>query len=82
MIQTGNHLHSKIFKQFFGGTKLVNGFENVECAKNPDCAKNYNGDMFRIIGKARSSFHLAVLESIYISTKNRYCVDKRSSFSP
>ena len=37
--------------------------------ENPDCAKNYNGDMFRIIGKARSSFHLAVLESIYISTK-------------
>ena len=25
--------------------------------ENPDCAKNYNGDMFRIIGKARSSFH-------------------------
>ena len=37
--------------------------------ENPDCAKNYNCDMFRIIGKARSSFHLAVLESIYISTK-------------
>ena len=37
--------------------------------ENPDCAKNYNGDMFRIIGKVRSSFHLAVLESIYISTK-------------
>ena len=36
---------------------------------NPDCAKLYNDDMFRIIGKARSSFHLAVLESIYIQTK-------------
>ena len=23
--------------------------------ENPDCAKNYNGDMFRTIGKARSS---------------------------
>ena len=27
---------------------------------NPDCAKLYNDDMFQIIGKARSSFHLAV----------------------
>ena len=33
---------------------------------NPDCAKLYNDDMFRIIGRARSSFNLAVLESIYI----------------
>ena len=48
---------------------------------NPDCAKLYNDDMFRIIGRARSSFHLAVLESIYIKTKSRHCVDKRSSFS-
>ena len=36
---------------------------------NPDCAKLNNDDMFRIIGRARSSFHLAVLESIYIQTK-------------
>ena len=35
----------------------------------PDCAKLYNDDMFRIIGRARSSFYLAVLESIYIQTK-------------
>ena len=37
---------------------------------------------FGFIGKVRLSFHLAVLESIYISTKNRYCVDKKSSVSP
>ena len=37
--------------------------------ENPDCAKNYNGNMFRIIDKPLSSFHLAVLESMYISTK-------------
>ena len=37
---------------------------------NPDCAKIYNDDMFQINGRARSSFHLAVLESIYIQTKN------------
>ena len=36
---------------------------------NPDCAKIYKDDMFQIIGSARSSFHLAVLESIYIQTK-------------
>ena len=36
---------------------------------NPDCAKLYNDDMFRIIGRARSSFNLAALESIYIQTK-------------
>ena len=34
-----------------------------------NCAKNYHGDMFRVNSKARSSFHLAVLDSIYISTK-------------
>ena len=36
---------------------------------NPDWEKLYNDDMFRIIGRGRSSFHLAVLESIYIKTK-------------
>ena len=37
--------------------------------ETPDCAKNYDRDMFRIIGRARSSFHLAVWESIYRNTK-------------
>ena len=31
--------------------------------------KTHIGDMFRIVGKARTSFHLAVLESIYINMK-------------
>ena len=31
---------------------------------NPECAKTYTGDNFRIIGQARSSFHLSVLESV------------------
>ena len=31
---------------------------------NRDFAKLYNDDMFRIIGRARSSFQLAVLELI------------------
>ena len=36
---------------------------------NPECAKTYTGDNFRIIGQARSSFHLGVLESVYIKTQ-------------
>ena len=49
---------------------------------NPDCAKLYNDDMFRIIGRARSSFHLAVLESIYIQTKKPpLCRQKEFVFS-
>ena len=31
--------------------------------KNPECAKAYSDDIFRIIGKARSSYHLSVLQS-------------------
>ena len=37
---------------------------------NPECAKAYTDDSFRIIGQARSSFHLGVLESVYIKTQN------------
>ena len=37
---------------------------------NPECAKTYTDDNFRIIGQARSSFHLGVLESVYIRTQN------------
>ena len=49
---------------------------------NPDCAKLYNDDMFRIIGRARSSFHLAVLESIYKQTKKSpLCRQKEFVFS-
>ena len=38
--------------------------------KNPECAKTYTDDNFRIIAQARSSFHLSVLESVYIRTQN------------
>ena len=37
---------------------------------NPVCAKIYTDDNFRIIGQARSSFHLGILESVYIKTQN------------
>ena len=51
-------------------TKTCDSAIGQHLLENPDCAKNHNGDMFRIIGKARSSFHLAVLESIDICRKN------------
>ena len=37
---------------------------------NPECAKTYTDDNFRIIGQGRSSFHLSVLESVYVKTQN------------
>ena len=49
---------------------------------NQDCAKLYNDDMFQIIGRAQASFHLAVLESIYIQTKKPpLCRQKEFIFS-
>ena len=49
---------------------------------NPECAKTYTDDRFRIIGQARSSFHLSVLESVYIKTQNPVlCKQKYFIFS-
>ena len=49
---------------------------------NPECAKTYTDDNFRIIGQGRSSFHLSVLESVYIKTKNPVlCKQKDFIFS-
>ena len=36
----------------------------------PDCIKAYTDNNFWIIGQARSSFHLNVLESVYIKTQS------------
>ena len=49
---------------------------------NPECAKTHTDDNSRIIGQARSSFYLSVLESVYIKTQNQSSVGKKSSFSP
>ena len=38
--------------------------------KIPECAKTYTDGNFRIIGQARSFFHLSVLEPVYIKTLN------------
>ena len=37
---------------------------------NPERAKTYTDENFRIIGQARSSLHLSALESVYIKTQN------------
>ena len=49
---------------------------------NPECAKTYTDDNFRIIAQARSSFYLGVLESVYIKTQNPVlCRQKEFVFS-
>ena len=49
---------------------------------NPECAKTYTDDNFRIIGQARSFFHLGVLESVYIKTQTPVlCKQKDFVFS-
>ena len=48
---------------------------------NPECAKTYTDDNFRMIGQARSSFHLSFLESVYIKTQNPvFCRQKEFVF--
>ena len=45
--------------------------------KHPNCALHYNDNQFSILSKARSDFHLAVLESIHItSSKPALCRQK------
>ncbi len=49
---------------------------------NHDCAENYSEDCFKVICKARSLFHLEVLESVHIKTKRPVlCRQKRLVFS-
>ena len=47
---------------------------------NPDCTKTYTDVNFWIIGQARSSFHLSVLESVYITTHNLTLCKQINSF--
>ena len=50
--------------------------------RNPECTKRYTNNNFRIIGQARSSFQLGVLESVYIKTQNPVlCRQKEFVFS-
>ena len=70
------------------GCKTRNAQNNCDWAigqhllENPECTKMYSDDKFRIIGQARSSFHLGVLESVYIKTQNPVlCRQKEFVFS-
>ena len=48
----------------------------------PECAVTYTDENFRIIGQARLSFHLSVVESVYIKTQNPdLCRQKEFAFS-
>ena len=45
---------------------------------NPFCAKNYSDEKFTILLFGRSSFHLSVLEAVYIkSCKLNLCSQKK-----
>ena len=37
--------------------------------QNPECATQYSNDQFSILAKARSMFHLSVLEATYIKIR-------------
>ena len=37
--------------------------------QNPECATQYSNDHFSILAKARSMFHLSVLEATYIKIR-------------
>ena len=46
---------------------------------NPECAKTYTDDNFRIIGQGRSSFHLSVLDLFISRLKTQSCVNRKIS---
>ena len=46
---------------------------------NPECAKTYTDDNFRIIGQGRSSFHLSVLNLFISRLKTQSCVNRKIS---
>ena len=40
----------------------------IHLLQNPDCAAHYHNRKFLILAKARTQFHLAALEAIFIKT--------------
>ena len=50
--------------------------------ENQNCAAHYNENQFSVIAKARSDFHLAVLESIHITlSQPNLCRQKEFVYS-
>ena len=71
----------RMYKGYIAKIKCDSGI-GQHLLQNPDCAKTYTDDNFRIIGQVRSSFHLSVLESVYIKTQNPVlCKQKEFVFS-
>ena len=71
-----------MFRHYHGGF-LASYLEFRLSYAKTSYSKTYTDDNFRIIGQARSSFHLGVLESVYIKTKNPVlCEQKEFIFSP
>ncbi len=49
---------------------------------NPECAQAYSENCFRIIDRVRSTFHLAILELVYIKTRDPLlCRQKKFVFA-
>ena len=58
-------------------TPICDSAIGTHLLKHPSCALHYNDDQFSIVLKARSEFHLAILESIHItSSKPVLCRQK------
>ena len=69
----------RLFTIYIARCRIHNLYSQIT---NPECAKTYTDDNFRIIGQGRSSFHLSVLESVYIKTQNPVlCKQKDFIFS-
>ena len=49
--------------------------------ENEQCAANYNDKRFKILGVARSSFHLCLLEATFIKPEIRFCLNKKNLFT-
>ncbi len=48
---------------------------------NPECAKAYSANGLRVIRQARSTFHLGILESVYIKTRDPLLCGQKVFFS-
>ena len=48
--------------------------------QNPECATQYSNDQFSVLAKARSMFHLSVLEATYIKIRKPMLCAKKSLF--
>jgi len=60
--------------------KLIESAIGQHLIATPECAKTYADDNFWSIGEAGSSFHVSVLESVYIKTQNPVLCKQKQCF--